>query len=1358
MKKSQDIIKEAINELIKHQQDPDLQYLQNVIDNISNKVKLRASQELSPDEINLLYHHAYKINNNENIKRLFLHLYEKNFIPVTTNLKQNMFEILDNIAREVTGEPLVKYDIEKWSQDHQQDIEYYISETNAIENNKIIRQNIYDFVNNPDTKSELVTKFNIKDLYEKLNVKSVFSSENSKKAILKKILLSNIEELKQKITANQDLFGLACYYGYTDIANAIIDKYREGKLNIEGIKNILNNDIPLLCKSENSIEADKILTILLKDQYLGTQITSAITHNATQLANYIFLSLNDENLNKKFCAIAVDIPKIIDKIVDKILEDKENFEKNINLFYKSDIYNSIKDSINLEDKIFKYATNNARDDLIDYLLSKDHDAAWINQNSVLDQVFELKETLISKSLRMLKNLVTVKSPDKKITIETQLKKNNELIYFYLNTINKLLDYTNKKNLPMGTGKSDLLLNLYKNIHELYQTNLREAHEEIFTKIFNHQNLNPNSLISLNENKESLFILAIKYNDLKSFESIRDKLQQSTSRSDFISAGDNNDFTPVLYAARANTAEIFLSLVTKGAKLFDNNNSLINSKGITPLMLAYASGNIEVIDLLEEKINNMKKFVTELNRTDNVGNNSLHYLANNYNIKTESVLVGELLQYVDINSKNHKGETPLMHAILNQNASLVARLLNNGADVNIADNFGNTPLIYATLLDNKELVEILLQDNNLNVNKKNIYGISAFYILSARDCRNILTNPIEEIKNVVSENIAKNIPGVFNKNECQGIAEKLLLRGAEGFSGNELGSVLSSIIATFFLTLSPYLAKSVTNGLFPLLGPFSFVYEYASTTMNVFAKRNMHNNMYNNMKLAVYQWLTNGTNIDVRIDIQDQIMIGNYKESFWSIKFGSKLNTQADKTNYYQNYDQAIFTVADFNSEILTQNHDNNWFKKTHENLRAKYINIKQAIANQPWYNKFPLFWKAAALNSIAKEIIKADESLRESQQAQKLFNITVGDKNKSLIEICDQQPNLIQILASPKKSKQLLKRMIDDVDNKNINNIDKIIKLVLDKKIIVPVEVYFNFLQFKTLQDSLKLESKKKLFLNNNQTIDPLPVFEDMIMYDIAEKAKSFYEIDSFVSQDLRPNNERLDHPYVTEAYAYLVDEQNLNKAAEEISTIAATVGISIAQYGMSLHDFEDYVMQKSIADDANQSKDIKSNSLLNYVGRVVKYIASNPFFSRSAYNLSELSLKQLFKEGDISDKELSELIDKTQEKEITPMPNIPESDQAIEIFISKSNTNTSQLIDEENDILLQYAPESSGITTPDGTQTPDAPSTQNNFTGVCPVELTQATEALRQHGVRESPDTYDKNLEASALDNSKKASTEKSQ
>ena len=63
---------------------------------------------------------------------------------------------------------------------------------------------------------------------------------------------------------------------------------------------------------------------------------------------------------------------------------------------------------------------------------------------------------------------------------------------------------------------------------------------------------------------------------------------------------------------------------------------------------------------------------------------------------------------DLESRDEKGHTPLMKAVIYRNPELLQFLLDQGANPNVSDSQGDTPLVWAASKNQNEMVILLLQ--------------------------------------------------------------------------------------------------------------------------------------------------------------------------------------------------------------------------------------------------------------------------------------------------------------------------------------------------------------------------------------------------------------------------------------------------------------------------------------------------------------------------------------------------------------------------------------------------------------------------------------------------------------------------
>ncbi|KAI2512884.1 hypothetical protein MHU86_1430 [Fragilaria crotonensis] len=88
--------------------------------------------------------------------------------------------------------------------------------------------------------------------------------------------------------------------------------------------------------------------------------------------------------------------------------------------------------------------------------------------------------------------------------------------------------------------------------------------------------------------------------------------------------------------------------------------------------------------------------------------------------------------VDVNAKDHKGRTSLYWACRNDHWDVVGELMKSEqeVDVNVQGPLGYTALIWASLKGKLDAVAMMLGDNNVDANLKNIAGSSALDVALA----------------------------------------------------------------------------------------------------------------------------------------------------------------------------------------------------------------------------------------------------------------------------------------------------------------------------------------------------------------------------------------------------------------------------------------------------------------------------------------------------------------------------------------------------------------------------------------------------------------------------------------------------
>jgi len=136
----------------------------------------------------------------------------------------------------------------------------------------------------------------------------------------------------------------------------------------------------------------------------------------------------------------------------------------------------------------------------------------------------------------------------------------------------------------------------------------------------------------------------------------------------------------------------------------NINTIIYSKGWTPLLLACLHNHKEIINFLIKEGMNINVKTTD-------GFTPLYYTVKNNNLKLAKFLINE---GVNVNEKNIIEDTPLHYAFSdNIELDIIEFLIKEGADINAKNRNGNTPLDLAKHGKYKNIVEILKDEQTIN---------------------------------------------------------------------------------------------------------------------------------------------------------------------------------------------------------------------------------------------------------------------------------------------------------------------------------------------------------------------------------------------------------------------------------------------------------------------------------------------------------------------------------------------------------------------------------------------------------------------------------------------------------------------
>jgi ankyrin len=201
----------------------------------------------------------------------------------------------------------------------------------------------------------------------------------------------------------------------------------------------------------------------------------------------------------------------------------------------------------------------------------------------------------------------------------------------------------------------------------------------------------------------------------------------------------NSIESLLSPIQFNNTEVVSLLCHYGSSfplLYDLHSP--NNEGVTPVHFASLYGKKDLCKILAQ-------YGADLKAVDKRGNSALHCAvqeAIKVKLDSDSIpLVHFLLDSgLEVNSRNEKGQTPLMKAIQSRKkrnrylldddkdtdqiySSLVCCLLDRGADVNQADTKGKTPLHYAVLNESLAICKILI-DRGADTNAQDKDGYTS----------------------------------------------------------------------------------------------------------------------------------------------------------------------------------------------------------------------------------------------------------------------------------------------------------------------------------------------------------------------------------------------------------------------------------------------------------------------------------------------------------------------------------------------------------------------------------------------------------------------------------------------------------
>ncbi|KAG4095691.1 ankyrin repeat-containing domain protein [Neocallimastix lanati (nom. inval.)] len=262
----------------------------------------------------------------------------------------------------------------------------------------------------------------------------------------------------------------------------------------------------------------------------------------------------------------------------------------------------------------------------------------------------------------------------------------------------LLEHGANSNIKNKNGVSLLMLAIHKNNVEVIKL-LLKYNVNIIEKDSN--GLSPLEK-AVNQNNTDIVRLFIKYCNIN-------KIIMNAN------AKDASGNTLLMKAVNQNNGDIVKLLINY---CFKNKIKInINEKdasGHYPLMKGINQNNFDIVfSLVNYGIkNNIKMSITDIE-----GNTPMTLAYKKGNIKIFRYLVS----YLDINQKDGQHNSILYYAIEKEDIETVKDLISIGIDINLKNSFEDAAVDCAIFKGNLEIMDILLENDNVLLNKRNYLG-------------------------------------------------------------------------------------------------------------------------------------------------------------------------------------------------------------------------------------------------------------------------------------------------------------------------------------------------------------------------------------------------------------------------------------------------------------------------------------------------------------------------------------------------------------------------------------------------------------------------------------------------------------
>ncbi len=794
-----------------------------------------------------------------------------------------------------------------------------------------------------------------------------------------------------------------------------------------------------------------------------------------------------------------------------------------------------------------------------------------------DEMLRIKNENTSYSVAFDKTI----NADEKNDINSKINSNLNRIERIYGSINNLLEYKGEDMLDVNVAfhadpennKRNFLLDTYgelsicrKDLENGNSTQSKANVQRLENTLYN-LILHPISDVTITDQYgQNIFMLAAQQGDTRVFGSAISKIEDKDVKK-VLDAKDSAGNTVVFHAAEVNKEDVFNLLISSGASVRDDEGNLIrNNRKMTPLMIAAKGANKVIIS---EYIKPLDKDVLEV---DDIGNTPMHYLAMGLGGDGVPDILGSFIELgADINAKNIDGRSPLIQAVLSGNSDLVRELIEMGADVNTADKYGNTPLIYACLLNNEEVIKSVLSSTFVDVNKANYQGVSPYLIVAQRDGLEGLSKSMN-LQDTDLSNV-KNFRDKWGDNNYKDLAKVLISRGAEPYLSEAKSLYDRFMSVTYALTAAKVSAEATTLIASSAPSVLKIAPNLVKMSGNLLASKVVYNEVNRGVQQAVMSWLTNGTNYDNRINLNDEIMIGSFRdEGIWFIKYGDSLKSEIMKhPNFVEkgNENNGIYTVNDL-KEVL-QKKDEKWLLKAHESLTSKYVSLQKKIESQPWYYNVFMPWKRMGLNRAAENVLMAHDAMVSAQSATFLKSGVEGIQYSTFEEQFGQKGGLIDLVTLSSKSfmDSIIYNLIKNGDDKDpsIIKANEIINDVVQKNISVSPKTFYLFSKFAAERDRFlnSSQAKKEEFSKIYRAGDPFRL----------NLNDGFIETLKTNNNNSRDNNGKKYIPKTFKSNAYIIDslkyfcqEDNPYKVRDNIATfIGGSLGAAASVYSFAAAD-----------------------------------------------------------------------------------------------------------------------------------------------------------------------------------------------